>query len=48
MEEHLTVNIGSSSLSDAIDFIAHNFSPEDIFSERDLDEWAERNKYVKE
>ena len=30
-----------------LEWVAHNFSPEDVFDETDLNDWAERNNYVK-
>ena len=37
----LNTIIPSSLLEDAIDWIANNMSPEDIFSEEQLKSWAE-------
>jgi hypothetical protein len=44
----LSVSFEGSALDTAIDFISSNFSPEDVFSEKDLEYWAEKNGYVKE
>ncbi len=38
----------SYPLDDAIEWIKNNLSPEDVFSEKDLDQWAEENEYTKE
>jgi hypothetical protein len=39
---------GSNALAMAMDFIASNFGPEDVFSKKDLEEWAESNGFTKE
>lgn len=38
------VEIGSSEI---IDWVANYFKPDDIYSEQELSEWAERNGFVK-
>ena len=48
MDAHVTFEVSDSSLSDAISFIGDNYSPEDVFSIKDLENWAESNGYVKE
>ena len=35
-------------LDEAIDWISENLSPEDVFSDKDLEAWAENNDYTKE
>ena len=35
-------------LDDAIEWIKNNLSPEDVFRQKDLDQWAEENEYTKE
>jgi len=40
--------ISSDLLENAIDWIKNNLSPDDVFSQKDLESWAEDNKYVKE
>lgn len=47
-EMEAKIEISGSALDTAIEFIGSNFNPEDVFSERDLDDWAARNKYIKE
>lgn len=39
-----TVDIEESAL---IDYIKTNYSPDDIFPDDELEDWAERNGYVK-
>ena len=34
-------------LETAIEWIQNNLYPEDVFSDKDLDQWAEENEYVK-
>lgn len=47
-EIEATVNISSSALDTAISFIGSNFNPQDVFSDKDLENWAENNGYIKE
>lgn len=35
-------------LDEAIDYIAFNYKPEDVFSDEQLDEWAKDNGYYNE
>lgn len=39
--------IGSDLLQNAINWIAQNLSPDDVFADSELEEWAEDNGYVK-
>jgi hypothetical protein len=39
--------IKNSALEYAIDWISKNIDPEDVFSETQLEKWAEANGYVK-
>lgn len=39
--------MSSSFLEDCISWIATHLSPEDVFSKKDLEAWAEENDYVK-
>lgn len=48
MNDQVSVSVGNGALSDAIDYISHNFEPEDIFTVSELETWAENNGYVKE
>ena len=40
--------ISSTLLEQAMQFIADNFEPEDIFEEDVMREWANENGYIKE
>jgi hypothetical protein len=42
------VKMSHSALDAAIDWIASNLNPDDVFSTKDLEGWAESNGYVKE
>ena len=46
--EFLNSVLPLSLLESAIDWIAGNMSPEDVFSADDLTDWAERNGYAAE
>lgn len=39
---------GSPDMDFILEYIGNEFDPEDVFSEGDLSDWAERNGYVKE
>lgn len=38
----------SDLLEEAIVWIGSNMSPEDVFSKKDLESWAENNRYARE
>lgn len=40
--------VSSNLLAEAIDWIQSNLEPEDVFSEKQLGDWAAENDYVKE
>jgi len=40
--------ISSHLLEDAIDWISQNMEPADVFSKKDLEDWAEGEGYVEE
>lgn len=40
------INIPDDLLEKSIDWISDNLSPEEVFSEKQLNEWAERNGFV--
>lgn len=40
--------IAASALDVSIDWISSNLEPDDVFSEKDLINWAERNGFIKE
>ena len=42
------VKISNTALDNAIDWIGNNLNPDEVFSESDLGEWAEKNGYTKE
>jgi len=49
MEEAVDpVKIAESALQSAIDYISSEFEPDDIFTTKQLDEWATSNGYIKE
>lgn len=43
-----TVSVPTAALDYAVDWIGRNLEPEDIFSEKQLSNWAEANGYIKE
>ena len=45
LHEHLRQD---SSLERCIEWIRNNMNPDDVFSESDLDVWADNNGYVNE
>lgn len=42
------VTISQSALDDAIEYISREFEPDDVFTEKQLTDWAERNGFIKE
>jgi hypothetical protein len=48
MKGEVTVTITESALDIAIGWIGSNLEPDDVFSTKDLENWAESNGYVKE
>lgn len=42
------ITIPNYPLDEAIDWIKAHMSPDDVFDQRQLEEWAERNGYVEE
>lgn len=42
------VRLEPSALQTAIDWIKDNLKPDDVFSDKDLETWAENNGYTKE
>jgi hypothetical protein len=47
-EDFLNTIISITLLDNAIDWISSNLSPEDVFSDSDLEMWAENNGYKRE
>lgn len=41
------IEINTDALQSAIDFIGREMEPEDVFSEKQLEDWAEANGYTK-
>lgn len=44
----IEITITGLVIDRAIDFISSNFEPIDVFSDKELQDWAESNGYVKE
>lgn len=42
------VKMSNTALDNAIDWIGSNLSPDEVFSEKQLQDWAESNGYTKE
>ena len=42
------VKMSNTALDSAIDWIADNLDPDNVFSEKKLEGWAEKNGYIKE
>jgi len=49
MQGHLDhIVISSTALDAAIEYISKHLNPDDVFSDKDLEGWAESNGYTKE
>ncbi len=48
MTSHIDASVSTNSLDEAIEWIGGNLNPDDVFSEKDLRNWAESNGYIKE
>jgi hypothetical protein len=48
MEGQIEIVIASSALENAMQWIGNNMNPDDVFSIKDLENWAESNGYTKE
>jgi len=48
MNDLVTITVDGSALEIAIDYIGKNLNPDDVFSTKDLEGWAESNGYTKE
>lgn len=44
----VTAVMSKTALDSAIGWISSNLNPDDVFSEKDLQHWAESNGFVKE
>ena len=42
------IKMSNGTLDNAIDWIAGNLNPDEVFSNKDLSAWAESNGYTKE
>lgn len=47
-DEVQPVEIKESALEAAISYIGNEFDPDDVFSTKQLENWAESNGYIKE
>lgn len=47
-EMQSNIVVSKKALGYAIDWIAANLTPGDVFSDKDLEAWAEANGYTKE
>lgn len=48
MYQSIDVRMGTAALGNAVEWIAMNLAPDDVFSDKDLSAWAESNGYKKE
>lgn len=48
LNQKIEATLSNDALQEAIDFISSEFDPDDIFSYKQLSEWAESNGYTKE
>lgn len=48
IEGYTTVSIDGSALEAAIEYVGKNFTPDEVFSTKELADWAESNGYIKE
>lgn len=42
------IKMSNTSLDNAIEFIGDNLDPDDVFTTKKLEAWAENNGYIKE
>jgi len=42
------VQMSNGALDNAINWISRNLNPDEVFSEKDLQDWAENNGYTKQ
>lgn len=47
-EDDFTTSVFGNILDEVVGWIADNLVPEDVFSDNQLEEWAEHNGYVRE
>lgn len=48
VENVISANLPSSTLDDILDWIRENVDPDQVFTEKQMDAWAESNGYIKE
>lgn len=48
MDSFLSASLSTAALDGAIEWISNNLSPDDVFTTKDLESWAENNGYIKE
>ncbi len=48
MQDHAEITMSNATLDEAIDWIANELSPDDVFPDDKLEKWAESNGYTKE
>lgn len=47
VEDDFTTSVFGDILGEVVDWIVDNLLPEDIFSEKQLEEWAEANGFTR-
>lgn len=48
MIDYVILKFNPAMLNAATEWVSKNLNPDDVFSEKDLQAWAEANGYVKE
>jgi hypothetical protein len=48
LQSQLEIVVAGSALENAMQWIGSNMNPDDVFSAKDLENWAESNGYKKE
>ena len=48
MNDYVNTSVSSAALDAAIEFISKTLTPSEVFTTKELCEWAENNGYVKE
>jgi len=46
LSQKIESTLSNDALQEAIDWIASNLNPDDVFSTKDLEAWAESNNYI--
>jgi len=47
MQDHIELSMSNAALDEAIDWIANELNPDDVFTDDKLERWAESNGYSK-